>query len=64
MSGQTDWSEADIAHITCYRTAGPIRVDGHLDEAAWLKAPKSTRFVDMASGAPGFFDTRVRGAVG
>ena len=59
MSGQTNWSEADIAHITCYRTRGPICMDGHLDEAAWVKAPKSPRFVDMASGAPGFFDTRV-----
>ena len=59
MSAKHDWSEADIAHITCYRTRGPIRVDGHLDEAAWQRAPKSPRFVDMASGAPGFFDTRV-----
>jgi hypothetical protein len=59
MTTQHDWSVNDIAHITCFRTRGPIRVDGHLDETAWQKAPKSPRFVDMASGAPGFFDTRV-----
>ena len=52
------FSECDIAHYTCYRTRTPPRVDGLLDEEAWLQVPKSPRFVDMASGAPGFYDTR------
>lgn len=51
-------TEADIAHYTCYRTSGPIIVDGLLDEAAWAAAPRSPRFVDMTTGEPGYFDTR------
>jgi hypothetical protein len=48
-----------IARYTCYRTREPIQVDGKLDEAAWAQAPRSHRFVDMASGAPGYYDTRL-----
>ena len=48
-----------IAHYTCYRTRQPIIVDGELNEAVWKKAPCSTRFVDMVTGQPGYFDTRV-----
>jgi len=48
-----------LAHYTCFRAPGPIRVDGRLDEAAWREVPKSQRFVDMVTGDPGFFDTRV-----
>jgi hypothetical protein len=47
------------ARYTCYRTAGPIRVDGKLDEPAWKLAPKSTPFVDIVTGEPAWFDTRV-----
>jgi len=43
---------------TCYRTRSPLTVDGNLTESAWLKAPKSPRFVDMVTGDPAFFDTR------
>lgn len=46
------------AHYTCYRTREPLTVDGHLAEAAWLKAPRSPRFVDMVTGDPAPFDTR------
>jgi len=49
----------DIAHYTCYRTAGPIIVDGRLDELSWKSAPRSSRFVDIVTGAPAWFDTRV-----
>jgi hypothetical protein len=58
MDQQHTWSPADVANYTCYRTRGPIRLDGKPDEAAWQKAPRSPRFVDMVSGDPGFFDTR------
>ena len=47
------------AEYTCYRTSGSIAVDGKLDEAAWALAPRSTRFVDIVSGEPAWFDTRV-----
>lgn len=47
------------ARYTCYRAAGPIVVDGKLDEASWRMAPKSTPFVDIVTGEPGWFDTRV-----
>jgi hypothetical protein len=35
-----------------------VSLDGRLESAAWLAAPKSPRFVDMVTGEPGFFDTR------
>jgi hypothetical protein len=49
----------NIGHYTCYRTAGPIVIDGQLDEYSWKLAPRSTPFVDIVSGSPAWFDTRV-----
>jgi hypothetical protein len=51
--------KVEPARYTCYRTAGPISVDGKLDEPSWLAAPKSTAFVDIVTGQPAWFDTRV-----
>jgi hypothetical protein len=51
--------EKDLAHYTCLRTPQRIAVDGRLDKPAWHKAPKSSRFVDLVSGVPGFLETRV-----
>ncbi len=48
-----------IAHYTCYRVAGPIDVDGRLDEPSWQAAPRSQPFVDIVTGEPAWFDTRV-----
>ena len=42
----------------CYRTREPLIMDGNLTESAWLKTPKSPRFVDMVTGDPAFLDTR------
>jgi hypothetical protein len=42
----------------CYRTRNPLVIDGKLDEPAWIKVPKSPRFIDVIGGNPGFFDTR------
>lgn len=53
------FSDSDIARFTCYRTNQPIQIDGNLNKPVWSKAPKSSRFVDMASGNPGFYDTRM-----
>jgi hypothetical protein len=47
------------ARYTCYRAAGPITIDGRLDELSWQRAPKSNPFVDIVTGEPAWFDTRV-----
>lgn len=54
-------SFADIrpATYTCFRASGPIAIDGKLDEPSWQRAPKSSSFVDIVTGAPAWFDTRV-----
>lgn len=31
----------------CHRAASPIKIDGHLDDAAWNKAPWTDAFVDI-----------------
>ena len=49
----------EIAHYTCYRAAGPIHIDGRLDEPSWKAAPRSSRFVDIVAGEPAWFDTSV-----
>lgn len=50
-------SEEEVAHYTCRRSRTPIVVDGRLNEAAWLQAEKSPRFVDVISGGRGIYDT-------
>ena len=57
-TGSYGCTAADIAHYVARRAAGPITIDGRLDEPSWQKAEKSPRFVDMVTGAPGFYDTR------
>ena len=44
---------------TVYRTETPLNgsIDGTLLSAAWQRAPKSSNFVDMATGAPAIFNT-------
>jgi hypothetical protein len=51
--------EDRITHYTSYCVASPITIDGDLEKPVWKAAPKSRRFVDMVSGDPAFFDTRV-----
>jgi len=36
-----------------------IAIDGNLDKPVWKKTKKSARFVDMATGTPGFYDSRM-----
>jgi hypothetical protein len=48
-----------VAEYTCYRTDTPLVIDGRLDEAAWVLAPRSEPFVDILTGQPAWFDTRV-----
>jgi hypothetical protein len=52
-------SEDLLAHYPCHRTPTPPRIDGRLDDPCWQKAVRSTRFVDLVSGRPALFDTRM-----
>ena len=54
-------SDQDLAHYTCYKTAGPIKIDGKLDEPSWERAPQSQPFVNIVTGkpAPPAFETHV-----
>ena len=49
----------ETAKYTCYRTPERISIDGMLDEAVWSRAPWSSPFVEIVSGEPAWFDTRV-----
>lgn len=49
---------SSVAAYTCYRTSEPIQVNGDLTKPAWQRAPRSPRFVDTVTGAPGLYDTR------
>jgi hypothetical protein len=51
--------EERLTHITCWRAPEPIVVDGDLGKPAWRSVPRSPRFVDMVSGEPALYDTRV-----
>ena len=51
-------NEDQIPHYTAYRVKTPIHIDGRLDEVDWQNAPRSTRFVDLISGAETIHDTR------
>jgi hypothetical protein len=59
MSERYGVGEEQLAHVTCYRARGPIAVDGDLGKPAWRSLPRSPRFVDMVSGAPALYETRV-----
>ena len=52
-------AETDIGNYSARRTVGAIKIDGLLDEASWQRAEKSRRFVDMVSGDPAWYDTRM-----
>src|SRR5687767_10557011 len=47
--------------LQAVRLAGEIKIDGKLDEAAWLDAPVAKNFIqnDPREGAPATFDTEV-----
>ena len=49
-----------VAHYTAYRSPAPIVIDGRLDKPVWRNAPASAPFIDIVTGAPVWFDTRVR----
>ena len=49
-------------HYTCLRASSLIRIDGHLDDAAWRAAPWTPAFVDIEGAAKPRprFQTRVK----
>ena len=55
----TGSSEDRLVEIACHRAAGPITVDGDLGKPAWRDVVRSPRFVDMVSGEPALYETRV-----
>ena len=59
MSARYGVSEDRLVEIACHRAAEPIAVDGDLGKPAWRDAPRSPRFVDMVSGEPALYETRV-----
>lgn len=59
MTERYGCSEEKLAHYTCFRAPGPITADGDLTKPFWAGAPRSPRFVDLVTGEPGFFDTRM-----
>jgi hypothetical protein len=48
-----------VAGYTALRTGVAPVIDGRLDDECWINAPRSSRFVDLISGAPTVHDTRV-----
>ncbi len=59
MASKYGYSEEGLKHYTSQRAAGPIAVDGRLDEASWHLAPRSPRFEDLEEpGRPALYDTR------
>lgn len=48
-----------LTHIHAHRIAQPLTVDGNLTKPVWQQSAKSPRFVDMVSGEPAYYDTRV-----
>jgi len=57
-----DFSNIELVTYICYRTPEAISINGNLDKDPWTKLPKSSRFVDLVSGKPGFLDTRIAAA--
>ena len=47
-----------IERYTALRAAGPIAIDGRLEEPTWKAAPRSPRFEDLISGRVPIHDTR------
>lgn len=48
----------DIPHYTAYKVDTPVRIDGKLDETAWVNAPRSSNFRDLISGENTIHETQ------
>ncbi|MEQ8675320.1 MAG: carbohydrate-binding family 9-like protein [Aggregatilineales bacterium] len=58
MNTLTPCPDDQIAQYTARRVAKPLQINGDLSKTAWQNATWTPRFVDMASGSPGFYNTR------
>ncbi len=54
-------AESDLTHYICRRTRTPPVLDGRPDETCWARAERSGRFVDLVSGTPAPWETRMAG---
>jgi hypothetical protein len=59
MKNRYGCSDKYIGHYNCLKIKGPIEITGDLSNPVWGKALKSPRFVDLVTGKPGFFDTKM-----
>jgi hypothetical protein len=59
MSQRYGVGDDRLVEISCPRAVHPIPVDGDLTKPAWRDVARSPRFVDMVSGEPALYDTRV-----
>ncbi len=62
-AGQIDYKLARLErNLPAVRAAGPIRIDGSLDEPDWARAPMARAFIqsDPQEGEPATEDTEVR----
>jgi hypothetical protein len=50
---------SDLTRYVCRRTTRPPALDGRLESEPWRKAERSPRFVDLVTGVPAPFDTRM-----
>ncbi|MFW9923282.1 MAG: carbohydrate-binding family 9-like protein [Candidatus Thorarchaeota archaeon] len=51
-------NEEDIAHYYCHKISEKITINGRLNKAVWLKAPKAS-LVDLVTGEPAFLKTQI-----
>lgn len=51
--------DEQLQHYVCRKTESRIEIDGNLDKPCWRNAQRSPRFVDLVTGAPSFWDTRM-----
>jgi hypothetical protein len=59
VNRQWGYTEKGLKHYTARRAAGPIVVDGCLDEPTWSLAQRSPRFEDLEEfGRPALLDTQ------
>ena len=47
-----------MSDTVAYRVSTPLTLDGSLSDPAWQAVPKSSGFVDMATGQPALLDTK------
>lgn len=59
MAPQYGVSVDKLTHINAQRINESLHIDGDLTKAVWRAAQPSPRFVDMVSGEPAYYDTRV-----